>query len=677
MMIKPPIQAVVLVVAAIIVCTSMVLGAAVCVDPAGVWADGPVMALATSGNLALAGAGPVLMIIDVEDPAHPVVLSQITLPGTILDLAVDDDVVIAALGGHGAAVVDIANPWAPSQVAVLAVDGFAETVATAGSVLAVAVSAGPNQDYWRLDFFDLSDFDDPGALGSIEHPGGEDFYGSYDGVAMDDRFAYWVSGPMTSVIDFDDPNGPRLVNQHHHPGLSHCWVAGIGVSAGRLVIARNWLSGDLRTEEATLGVFEVDASGNVEEIGTWAARDDLWWDVAVTQGRAAAYRYNNENVVMLFSLASPSDPRPVAWIPMHSSDRVDVLAPGESWVIASDGDLRIAGFRGNTGLEWVSGIDTADRAVAVTADDRNAFVVTGSPGVYPASNLHVLDISRPAKPVEIALVSVELGRDLDLAVIGDRLVAVSAYDDIVTYDVSIPESPVLETRLAIPGEIYQHQDSLAVGPGVVYVLWNGYPIGLDHDVISVLDFSNPSDPVDVNEIAVDSTAQGLSIFGDLMMVPTSRGMWLFDVTAPAAPSLLSQVDDVGTWLRGGAIGDGAAYIGDDDGLHVLDLTNPEQPVVAGFQRIEGGAWRLLVTPGFLWVGTRYVSPRNSGDLLVYDIRDPLHPVLVKGPIGPRGMTEVFRRGSHVLVASPFEGFEVFSTRCRYSAETQHPRSEID
>ncbi|MEX1309192.1 MAG: hypothetical protein AB1Z65_02110, partial [Candidatus Sulfomarinibacteraceae bacterium] len=101
------------------------------------------------------------MIIDAEDPAHPVVLSRITLAGTILDLAVNDDVVTAALGGHGAAVVDIANPSAPSQVAILTVGGFAEAVASAGEVFAVVVSSGPVQETWKLEFFDLSRYDDP------------------------------------------------------------------------------------------------------------------------------------------------------------------------------------------------------------------------------------------------------------------------------------------------------------------------------------------------------------------------------------------------------------------------------------------------------------------------------------------------------------------------------------
>ena len=193
----------------------------------------------------------------------------------------------------------------------------------------------------------------------------------------------------------------------------------------------------------------------------------------------------------------------------------------------------------------------------------------------------------------------------------------------------------------------------------------------------MVDFSDPSDPEIVNDVAIGVGVRGMSMFGNHLMVATTRGMWLFDATVETAPSLLSVADDVGTWLRCGAIGDGAAYFGDDYGLHVLDLMNPELPVVTGFQRIEGGVGRLVVTPGFLWVGTRYVSPGNSGDLFVYDIRDALHPVLVEGPIGPRGMSEVFRMGSHALVASGYEGLEVFFTRCRYSAETHRPPSEID
>ncbi len=181
----------------------------------------------------------------------------------------------------------------------------------------------------------------------------------------------------------------------------------------------------------------------------------------------------------------------------------------------------------------------------------------------------------------------------------------------------------------------------------------------------------------VNEVAVDSGARGLSVYRNLLMVTAASGMWLFDATEETSPSLLSVVDDVGTWLRGGAVGDGAAYLGDDFGIHVLDISNPDEPESAGFIRVPDRVERLVVSSGLLWVRTGYVSPRESGDLLVFDLRDPLHPMLIGDRIGPRGMSEVLGVGPHALVTSEFEGLEVFSTLCGQVAETPCRASETD
>ena len=472
----------VLFVVGIAILTPVDLEAAVCVDSIGVWADGPVKALATRGHLAFAGAGPVLMVIDAEDPALPVVVSSITLPGTILDLAVDDHLVVAALGGHGAAVVDIADPSAPSQIAILNVEGFAEAVATAAAVLAVAVSSGPSlEESWQLDFFDLSEVDDPLFLGSIEHPGSEDFYSRYDGVAMDGRFAYWASGATTFVIDVDDSSGPRLVNQHFHQGFSHCWVVGAAVSDGRLVIAHNWLSGDLRHKEARFGVFEVDSTGALERISSWIDKDKSWGVATVTDDRVAIYRHSAD--ILLLAIDDPHQPSFAGRIDLHTTGSVNQLALGDGSLFASDGDLRIADLRDPLWLSWAPGIDTADRVVAATADKRRAYVATLGTRTYPTSYLHTLDLSLDAQPVEVARVPFSARRLADLEVIEDRLVTISIDDEVVTYDVSNPEAPILEARIAIPGDDYDGQDSLVTGSEVVYVLWNGTRYGLDHDVI--------------------------------------------------------------------------------------------------------------------------------------------------------------------------------------------------
>jgi len=104
----------------------------------GAWEDGPVRAVDSRSEFLFVSAGPSLRIIDVSNPAQPVELSSLRVPGTIRDLSVDGDIVVAALGQRGIAVVDVSDPEAPVLRSRVTGGGFAEKVAASASRVAVA-----------------------------------------------------------------------------------------------------------------------------------------------------------------------------------------------------------------------------------------------------------------------------------------------------------------------------------------------------------------------------------------------------------------------------------------------------------------------------------------------------------------------------------------------------------
>ena len=95
---------------------------------------GPVYAVALQGNYAYVGVGPRLVILNVSDVAHPVVVGQTDiLPGVVEGVAVAGNTAYVADGSSGLRIVDVSNPAAPSEAGFYDTPGYAYGVAAAGN----------------------------------------------------------------------------------------------------------------------------------------------------------------------------------------------------------------------------------------------------------------------------------------------------------------------------------------------------------------------------------------------------------------------------------------------------------------------------------------------------------------------------------------------------------------
>jgi hypothetical protein len=90
---------------------------------------GPMHAIAAQGNYAYAGVGPRLVILNVSDPAHPVVAGQSeVLPGLVEGVAVSGDYAYVADGDAGLYIINISNPFSPTQAGLFSTSGPANRV---------------------------------------------------------------------------------------------------------------------------------------------------------------------------------------------------------------------------------------------------------------------------------------------------------------------------------------------------------------------------------------------------------------------------------------------------------------------------------------------------------------------------------------------------------------------
>ncbi len=126
-----------------------------------------------------------LSVVDISDPGAPSVLGDVALEGIAKDLVLDGDHAYVALGGEGIAAVDISNPDGPALL---------DWERTPGSALALAVSPEHDAlfvaDWNDIRLFDISNRDNPFALGREALPLGQDRDSRTMGIAARGEYVY-------------------------------------------------------------------------------------------------------------------------------------------------------------------------------------------------------------------------------------------------------------------------------------------------------------------------------------------------------------------------------------------------------------------------------------------------------------------------------------------------------
>jgi len=211
------------------------------------------------------------------------------------------------------------------------------------------------------------------------------------------------------------------------------------------------------------------------------------------------------------------------------------------------------------------------RASEVAVQGSYAYLVDAK-GFAPY-HLRVVDLSHPGAPVLAAEITVP-GVPLDIAVVGDYAY-IASNSVLLVVDVSLPSAPAVVSSLAVACR------SIAASSGYAYI---DKPDS--YGALQVVDISNPTAPriVRQNQVGLQFNrlvVQGskvYSVWRDNQCV--NKGFLLMDVANPAAPFTTG-----GLYMTSGAFSVAAyaphAYVADTDGLTVIDVSDPYEPVIVG------------------------------------------------------------------------------------------------
>lgn len=564
--------------------------------------DGPSFAVAAQGDLVVLGSGLWLKVLDIADPAAPILLGELRLPGVVRDIAAQDSLAFVAADGAGLRVVDFRSPAAPVELGhcdtpgpVLGLDQLDDLICLAGwsgldlvdvsnpaeprltghvetSDTARGVDIAENIAYLAIDqfglaLFDISDPEQPAPLGMLDNSGQAPLSTS---VVVRDGLAYLTGDVALKVIDVTDPQAPSLLGSYFNGILSSDVILrgsvaivatessvlalDIGLPEAPELITElsipGWVSGLAQSGEHVFAASSHDglhviAAGDSElqqlslfPFGCFASQVTLVGNHAIV---------SRSDQLRVMSLEAETHPALLTSLALpgvpHDMELRDSLL-----YVAAGGEALLVANVGNPNLpQMLTSFPTRDDAVALSLEDGIAYLAEGFGG------LQVVDVSDPANPQQVGYFNIDTGYFKDVDVNDGIAVVADDRFGLQMLDVQDPSSPQFIGSLELPGEM-----TAVARQGTLACVASG-TAGL-----ALVDVGDPQQPQLLGSLATGGVAKGLVIQGSLAFLAAgSAGLYVIDISQPDAPVEIAHFNTPGLARELAAVGD-TIYMADGD-----------------------------------------------------------------------------------------------------------------
>ena len=410
------------------------------------------------------------------------------------------------------------------------------------------------------------------------------------------------------------------------------------------------VSGDLvyGTLHRGLGVYDVSDPTNPVLLGQSGEFAGLQWDMAVVGSSVAVLGADPLHWYTGVFVLDVQDPEaPVLTGSFDYLYGLGVTVLGDYFAIAAMADGLVIMDLGTAGTPAEVGVVKTPGSAAAVATTRDLTFVTETNG------LRILDTSTPARPAEVGFFECPRGA-WDVAVAGDLAFIVGDSGWLRVIDVSEPASPE---------EIGSfHADS---SPATDVEVVGNYAYVVAGHLGFIVDVSDPTSPVLAGRLFEErDRVDDVEISGNHAFVVSHLGRYLkvFDVTDPADPALVSEIETQGKPVDIEVMGS-LAYVAypsfggfwSFQGLQILDVSDPAFPIelaALGFYEDSWSSAELAVHGNCALIGA-------SESLYAFDVTVPTNPVLVRRHEAVDSVQDVAVFGNRLITAESSGGSEHF------------------
>lgn len=270
-------------------------------------------------------------------------------------------------------------------------------------------------------------------------------------------------------------------------------------------------------------------------------------------------------------------------------------------------------------LYTLDSFDNSGQARSIIVDNSYVYVADGSFG------LRVLNVTPSNELTSVGSLSVQAdGRFYDLKKQGNYLYVASRKEGLLVVDVSMPASPKLVTSIVEPDPA---DTSKVIEPSFLQLQGDRLYVSAGNYYL-IYDVSTPAAPVQLGRYTASSPNQRAVIFDNFAYVAAyNKGLRIIDVSVPSTPELISETDvsyDVRAIEKVGSI----IYLGgDDSGLLYLDVNDPSAPILINELELPAGAGGESAPYDLLsWKDFLFIADGDAG-VHVVGVTNPENPVL--------------------------------------------------
>lgn len=459
-------------------------------------------------------------------------------------------------------------------------------------------------------------------------------------VALKDKRVYAASFTGLEIIDISNPTAPRRL------GTYDCKT---GVANIHIVKTTAYI---VTYHQPGLRIIDVSEPNNIKLLGTYKTLDDSS-DVFVKN--STAYIVNEDYGLEIIDVSKPKTPKFLS--------KISNLDASGIWV---DGDLACFCV-GKSGFILYGMKDLYNPLRLGTlaypgADIRSAQIVGN--WLYLADEIQgllIVDISDPRQPLKKSSHDI-IGRAKNLAVSGVTALVASSYGGLNLINIANAAYPVTRSRYDHSGDFI----SVSVAGSIAYLAQGnkGFGTGLhDNGNLQIIDISNPMEPTRLGHFDQPATCVQVVDNTDYAYIGGDEKFRILNVADPANPTETGSCAIVGecssieikadvayvvdgvsrlriidiidrtdpkitaTYNPGPQIDpisvqviNNTAYVcARESGLHIVDVSNPQQPVKLGVYDTPGDAKDVEVVDKIAYVADR------EGGLQVIDVTDSEKP----------------------------------------------------
>lgn len=434
---------------------------------------------------------------------------------------------------------------------------------------------------------------------SIGHLGGQAHT-----VSIVNHFAFVGFDSEFAVIDVSRPEQPTRIAYLLLPGAIEKIVTEDSFAyVGWTDVRQNGGCQD----RSRLQVIDISDAAAPRTLGAYESTGRIN-DVAVQNGYAyVTYESCADPAIAGMQIVDISDPNHPVGLGTYSHWARRVAVDGHyAYIAAGNSGLRIVDISSPTqpvevGVYQETGLHHTFNAGDVAVAGHFAYVTNGYYNL-----LHVIDVLDPTRPKlekTVGALSSWPGR---ITLAGHH--AYIASGDVYQFDIASPMTPILDITYPTPGQAAE----VAVAGGYLY-------IADQSSGLRIYEFSTSLPVSEVGVYAPPAEVRQVAIDGDHAYVSDASRLWVIDITDPIMPASqgslnLSPVD--GLVAEGGYI-----YVA-NNGLSIVDATEPLSPTLITHMGLAGGASSVAITGTYA-----YVLSYNFG-LWIVDVSDPAYPRLV-------------------------------------------------